>query len=194
MTWVAFQLTHPWGCDAEIIYNSYRINISTHTPVRVWRAFFSFSWRLIHFNSHTREGVTSHGTSSSIGIKAISTHTPVRVWRDVGRTKRKKQEFQLTHPWGCDSVVELRAGEVLAFQLTHPWGCDYHIRYNWVTFGFQLTHPWGCDLRLLVFLVQHFYFNSHTREGVTRLAIEMSYRYGIFQLTHPWGCDPKLCP
>ena len=98
-----FQLTHPWGCDFLIIHANElfsisthtpvrvwhnriivtieRISISTHTPVRVWLIFLRYSYRIYHFNSHTREGVT------------------------VGRcTFRLISRFQLTHPWGCDQL------------------------------------------------------------------------------------------
>ena len=99
---VGFQLTHPWGCDffrivkgqhqnnfnshtREGVTSNIRIyahmqEISTHTPVRVWRALDVQRGKNRNFNSHTREGVT---TSHIILI--------------CGKTK-----FQLTHPWGCD--------------------------------------------------------------------------------------------
>ena len=32
-----FQLTHPWGCDTCQMYLAMYDDISTHTPVRVWR-------------------------------------------------------------------------------------------------------------------------------------------------------------
>ena len=53
-----FQLTHPWGCDAENMTDPKR---------------------LYNFNSHTREGVTKQ-KNIEYKEKKISTHTPVRVW------------------------------------------------------------------------------------------------------------------
>ena len=34
------------------------------------------------------------------------------------------------------------------------------------------------------------YFNSHTREGVTVCCLNKLFS-SLFQLTHPWGCDKK---
>ena len=96
-----FQLTHPWGCDYQAVIYFVRDEISTHTPVRVWRSgkqnklllqsisthtpvrvWQSYLCELnfqFDFNSHTREGVT---WACIIAVKEqiISTHTPVRVW------------------------------------------------------------------------------------------------------------------
>ena len=53
-----FQLTHPWGCDIMQKVKGHSGEISTHTPVRVWRLLWKISALHWHFNSHTREGVT----------------------------------------------------------------------------------------------------------------------------------------
>ena len=78
---LVFQLTHPWGCDLRSMgTQQHEPTISTHTPVRVWllglmKLYVNFIisthtpvrvWQMsapqqqteIHFNSHTREGVT----------------------------------------------------------------------------------------------------------------------------------------
>ena len=106
------------------------------------------------------------------------------------RLQRNLLVFQLTHPWGCDMYdVKLCTCDI-RFQLTHPWGCD---KINLIltngNMSFQLTHPWGCDLETAelfnsklisthtpvrvwhvhpIFSENSVYFNSHTREGVTR--------------------------
>ena len=98
----------------------------------------------LNFNSHTREGVTDEQAAVIEELK-ISTHTPVRVWHiwenltvdyanfnshtREGVTNRRKSlyqisRFQLTHPWGCDTVSEAQLRQAFLFQLTHPWGCD----------------------------------------------------------------------
>ena len=77
------------------------INISTHTPVRVWQTTPKDCIMQFHFNSHTREGVTSR-SSCAWPFCGISTHTPVRVWRLLFLLIFEIREFQLTHPWGCD--------------------------------------------------------------------------------------------
>ena len=80
-----FQLTHPWGCDFIYEVDKYnRLAISTHTPVRVWLIF----------------------TNEYIHLNVISTHTPVRVWRALTQMLQELQtQFQLTHPWGCDTGI-----------------------------------------------------------------------------------------
>ena len=142
----------------------------------------------------------------------ISTHTPVRVWLIIVGLLRLLSRFQLTHPWGCDATCILHLYFLIWFQLTHPWGCDgYRYSKSISASRFQLTHPWGCDSGCRISNYFYWYFNSHTREGVTMLwkhSIKTGYfnshtREGVtiiicaifntlrFQLTHPWGCD---CP
>ena len=127
----------------------------------------------------------------------ISTHTPVRVWQIGVIVWIDEISFQLTHPWGCDSVrwygyVPER------FQHTHPWWCDgVQVRIT-ETFGeFQLTHPWGCDLKNIGRSRSGRNFNSHTREGVTWLFTDTFRNLGNFNshtregVTNSWGDVPK---
>ena len=158
--------------------------------MRVWRIAVRVILSMMNFNSHTREGVTSLFSCLCLGVR-ISTHTPVRVWPMELPWIFQQERFQLTHPWGCDFVNTIYTITVHLFQLTHPWGCDYY------------SHLRG-------FL--HWYFNSHTREGVTGQVILLSGKRGdfnshtregvtattgicalsrTFQLTHPWGCDAR---
>ena len=86
-----FQLTHPWGCDYSSRPSRDLKEISTHTPVRVWRT--GEIWMLskaCNFNSHTREGVT------------------MKLCRIMNVFA-----FQLTHPWGCDSVEMVNSRPVV---------------------------------------------------------------------------------
>ena len=79
----------------------------------------------------------------------------------------------------------------LQFQLTHPWGCDSDTILWLNNQVFQLTHPWGCDKLNWLYAWHVAYFNSHTREGVTGgICNILDWKQG-FQLTHPWGCDKK---
>ena len=164
---MAFQLTHPWGCDGQFgcgfscrdcisthtpvrvwhsgNNNSTITNISTHTPVRVWRYSESFPELSTYFNSHTREGVTLWKKSVLV-MPQISTHTPVRVWLYAHMQEKPRERFQLTHPWGCDMM-----------------NCVVAM----ILMKFQLTHPWGCDCTLYCSAAENRNFNSHTREGVT---------------------------
>ena len=148
------------------------IIISTHTPVRVWQnqtSLFEIWWK-------------------------ISTHTPVRVWLSIICGSNPTSIFQLTHPWGCDVVTASDASAAEKFQLTHPWGCDlitkgsrysevisthtpvrvWHLTQFTIIFinEFQLTHPWGCDSSPSPYSLYQGNFNSHTREGVTFMAVE----------------------
>ena len=166
---------------------------------------------ICHFNSHTREGVTTRAVTRQ-KKSAISTHTPVRVWLCIHLLYLLSLcRFQLTHPWGCDHQI---------YNPTVLWPCHFnsHTREG-VTpaycaddgaYIFQLTHPWGCDQLLYdkvreleisthtpvrvwrsTFKIWNLHkgnFNSHTREGVTGW-ISIYPGFFIFQLTHPWGCD-----
>ena len=117
------------------------------------------------FNSHTREGVT-------FGAWFTYQH----------------QQFQLTHPWGCD-------------MFSTPWLC---CPYNFNSHTREGVTP--CTGHSLI---DSIHFNSHTREGVTNTVgliprIKISTHTPVrvwltdffvvsdswqFQLTHPWGCD-----
>ena len=97
--------------------------------------------------------------------------------------------FQLTHPWGCDSIICCCIA-IVKFQLTHPWGCD-----TWQTITKQQCGSISTHTPVRVWQDTRpdwpwpFYFNSHTREGVTRGQWLHSNTNQQFQLTHPWGCD-----
>ena len=87
----------------------------------------------------------------------------------VGRTKRKKREFQLTHPWGCDGYISLSA--VKSHISTHT--------------------PVRVWRTVYIKSLDDADFNSHTREGVT-IPLVNGFQTLRFQLTHPWGCDEKV--
>ena len=144
-----FQLTHPWGCDiSPCSWIAQGRQISTHTPVRVWRALQAvWTPETCHFNSHTREGVTLL-IISAIGIYHISTHTPVRVWLYSCSLFLMVFTFQLTHPWGCDGIG-LDLANWLAISTHTPvrvWPRTFSAQVIHIIF--QLTHPWGCDIIL----------------------------------------------
>ena len=144
-----FQLTHPWGCDAEKRFCQECDSISTHTPVRVWP------------DGHKpREP------------QRISTHTPVRVWLMSSFFDNFCTKFQLTHPWGCDYLMEREILFRGNFNSHTREGVTKHIQ--WLTVGVKN-------------------FNSHTREGVTFPFTSTLHPELSFQLTHPWGCDQVDC-
>ena len=166
--------------------------ISTHTPVRVWPLWLWLSMSEMHFNSHTREGVTTSGRCRYFPMK-ISTHTPVRVWQEHQVFQSSSNYFNSHTREGVTLCVSCFQ-ETLKFQLTHPWGCDaqdirlFQLRHNISTHTpvrvwpgtewmrcprckFQLTHPWGCDGAFSIIIQTPLHFNSHTREGVTFLLV-----------------------
>ena len=148
--WRRFQLTHPWGCDALVRYEcSPKPAISTHTPVRVWRWNFVVLWMSLHFNSHTREGVTPLKWSTAVP------------W-----------SFQLTHPWGCDCepLYAFMAVVISTHTPVRVWPVFGSTVLSFIIF--QLTHPWGCDHEFSKDRDTYLHFNSHTREGVTMLPIK----------------------
>ena len=51
----------------------------------------------------------------------------MRVWLKETQWQESLNQFQLTHPWGCDLVWIWKRVLSMPFQLTHPWGCDIKI-------------------------------------------------------------------
>ena len=125
ITKLKFQLTHPWGCDAQITtYYQQTTKISTHTPVRVWLNV-EFFW------NHDIEFQLTHPWGCDDCLECddkpcrISTHTPVRVWHDEDEEEAKPAKISTHTPvrvWlGSEDETIIQRG---TFQLTHPWGCD----------------------------------------------------------------------
>ena len=187
---ISFQLTHPWGCDNWTLLSYIIIKISTHTPVRVWPAASTWYINLkisthtpvrvwpnvcadnggeYNFNSHTREGVTARVTFL-YHFCNFNSHTREGV-TNGRRLSPSIGRFQLTHPWGCDTKVNI-------YHLSHS-DFNSHTREG-VTARFEVTllpsvisthtpvRVWPCEPSYLGVDVD---FNSHTREGVTHLLV-----------------------
>ena len=122
-THTVFQLTHPWGCDCYASLGCALVAISTHTPVRVWREAGSKYLKARNISTHTPVRVWLIDPVLFDAVQKISTHTPVRVWPDYTPISPAEIKFQLTHPWGCDKIID-SLKIIPLFQLTHPWGCD----------------------------------------------------------------------
>ena len=167
-TSIVFQLTHPWGCDAfwisrefwisnfnshtreGVTVNQYPLpedeNISTHTPVRVWR-FPSVAKAKKHIisthtpvrvwpndiiilqyysniSTHTPVRVWLVNTDTVNHKRPISTHTPVRVWLLLKELRIMQTNFNSHTREGVTSEV-IKISSSRKFQLTHPWGCDW---------------------------------------------------------------------
>ena len=118
-----FQLTHPWGCDMLMLTDINQVNdFNSHTREGV-TAWVSLMPQYIAISTHTPVRVWRHSNTMFVVPSTISTHTPVRVWRSLKFVISICLEFQLTHPWGCDSSIG-KINRSHSFQLTHPWGCD----------------------------------------------------------------------
>ena len=141
--------------------------ISTHTPVRVWRRLFyrqsnDLPFQLTHpWGCDHRKGTPAH-------LHWISTHTPVRVWLCGDNRRHRGDNFNSHTREGVTLLIGpyIRIGE---FQLTHPWGCDLEISIIYYIYEISTHTPvrvWldEVDPNKLIY-----YFNSHTREGVTHL-------------------------
>ena len=142
--------------------------ISTHTPVRVWLQERTRHSRQRHFNSHTREGVTSVSHLSSARLN-FNSHTREGVTQLLFFISIRHYAFQLTHPWGCDCVFWSIISSIFYFNSHTREGVTSRTEY----------------------LKNALDFNSHTREGVTKIVM-MQQQWWLFQLTHPWGCDSKF--
>ena len=137
-------------------------------------------------------------------------YIPVRVWQAKQPIHHIDNAFQLTHPWGCDIIIVFNnficiISTHTPVRVWHSWQFLMFFCRNisthtpvrvWLFFAvmvvwetsFQLTHPWGCDYYTCAWFLTDYNFNSHTREGVTIVALVLFH--GLkFQLTHPWGCD-----
>ena len=134
--------------------------------MRVWLLCYLREHFGGNFNSHTREGVTLSTIISSPASSNFNSHTREGVTQSV-KHRLSSDIFQLTHPWGCDTVPSSLNERLPKFQLTHPWGCD-------------LLVP------LLNWLVD---ISTHTPVRVWQSPLCNCFCRSIFQLTHPWGCD-----
>ena len=145
-----FQLTHPWGCDADkVIFSLWSNDFNSHTREGVTAANAIDNIRTPNFNSHTREGVT----------------LPAEMTNTLG-------VFQLTHPWGCDQKAVKNPRHRRKISTHTPvrvWPLSKGITNCFAIF--QLTHPWGCDQHGRECNYDLIYFNSHTREGVTKIML-----------------------
>ena len=154
--------------------------------MRVWPFHRVKYTKLLYFNSHTREGVTTEQNYQQHNM-TISTHTPVRVWLKL--LWRTELLTISTHTpvrvWPLDLFIGF-AG--LDFNSHTREGVTWLRRRYRRTTKFQLTHPWGCDFD---------YNNRHCSPEIsTHTPVRVWLRYTIlhsqkiiFQLTHPWGCD-----
>ena len=171
-------------------YGYSSIEISTHTPVRVWLQWEHQQPCLHYFNSHTREGVTETATGVSEGVCNFNSHTREGVTFCVIVSFCNCSEHFNSHTReGVTLYIFQRAALFLISTHTpvRVWHAMYeptrlsnenfnsHTREG-VTFWvlevkidirFQLTHPWGCDIYSYRRITADFNFNSHTREGVT---------------------------
>ena len=102
--------------------------VSIHAPV--WVRPIKDDWRL--------------------GSIIVSIHAPVWVRPTIERNKTMSNQFQFTHPCGCDLRGSTRFLQLQKFQFTHPCGCDA------IYGGGNVVHAG---------------FNSRTRVGAT--CIEM---------------------
>ena len=118
--------------------------------------------------------------------------------------------FQLTHPWGCDSISSGKFGRIFNFNSHTREGVTIRPAYIYpfdvyfnshtregvtsltvpaqLSVPFQLTHPWGCDGTLGA-SINFSVISTHTPVRVWRILDGQPTDFFIFQLTHPWGCD-----
>ena len=90
--------------------------ISTHTPVRVWRfTLYSLICLAVKFQLTHPWGCDNEQIQNYDTLNQISTHTPVRVWLFLYSQTMKQCKFQLTHPWGCDLPWQNHIPDILYF-------------------------------------------------------------------------------
>ena len=76
-------------------------DVHIYISIQVWQP--SKTCPLAH--PRTREGATS-AIMSMLPTKAVSIHAPVRVRQMQAQLLQIENEFQSTHPWGCDGGRE----------------------------------------------------------------------------------------
>ena len=161
--------------------------ISTHTPVRVWLAP-SVTLRFQLLFQLTHPWGCDLSAMYLISSPKISTHTPVRVWpRQLSRFKQLRHFNSHTRE---GVTQQLMYGKQYDDISTHT-PVRVWLKISSLIFFISLisTHtpvrvwpPYGLHQ------TAYYYFNSHTREGVTPNPSTPICR-PRFQLTHPWGCD-----
>ena len=187
-----FQLTHPWGCDDMdyldiptliMHFNSHTREgvtnvmdmykeegkISTHTPVRVWLCEINYSMTRYNISTHTPVRVWLLAACQYPLWACISTHTPVRVWLESIQQNQNNNWFQLTHPWGCDTMVKLLIS-IWTISTHTPVRVWRHALTGSNTTIISTHTPvrvWLAWIWKRVLSMPN--FNSHTREGVTIL-------------------------
>ena len=162
---LTFQLTHPWGCDSQKISKDNTINISTHTPVRVWRGWKMWTIVLFVFQLTHPWGCDAckcrHGYNVS-----ISTHTPVRVWPN--------------------NVDEYNA--LADFNSHTREGVTYLGAEDSAYTNFNSHTREGVTIQRVLYIYMRL-ISTHTPVRVWHSWVFSSFVAHIFQLTHPWGCD-----
>ena len=122
----------------------------------------------IHFNSHTREGVTAGIWAGQGGFLHFNSHTREGVTSCFSLDSLRNSYFNSHTREGVTLLGIARTQQALNF--------NSHTRE-------------GVTLKRVQKLLNHSSdFNSHTREGVTGGG-RGGHWPAQFQLTHPWGCD-----
>ena len=162
-----FQFTHPCGCDS-------------FPPGKLPPS--------LSFNSRTRVGAT-YFFSIAPKMETVSIHAPVWVRPSYSAGSGNTEEFQFTHPCGCDCAAPRRFPAPARFNSrTRVGATSEQFAENlkpgvsihapvWVRLTiryrprrkcqFQFTHPCGCDAAITSYAVPLKGFNSRTRVGAT---------------------------
>ena len=120
--------------------------------------------------------------------------------RPYCKNQNQHIQFQFTHPWGCDFLLELfwiysrcfnsRTREdatrllhfgvyLESFNSRTREDATYYMCQNLFQDEFQFTHPWGCDHIGKVMRSKNTCFNSRTREDATRTDAHAARRFGV---------------
>ena len=188
-----FQFTHPCGCDGVF---------------QIWLM------ALTGFNSRTRVGATSLDHVRRCK-SLVSIHAPVWVRPMDNGDIKDTDQFQFTHPCGCDDYgVTFTPEEAVSIHAPVWVRLSARLLESWKDW-FQFTHPCGCDFDSGRRLSSCSGFNSRTRVGATTMNTDKTYNVRVsihapvwvrlanerhmielyrFQFTHPCGCDLMPLP
>ena len=187
----SFQSTHPYGCDRQPGEDCAGCAVSIHAPIRVRPHVISDRCLDCCFNPRTHTGATRCSNAGHL-FYWVSIHAPIRVRHWAALPKSPTVCFNPRTHTGATPFARLAVG-CQEFQSTHPYGCDVAGRLDRIADEVSIHAP--IRVRRMSTVVSGITsgFNPRTHTGATRILCLMETCHR-FQSTHPYGCDARPSP